>query len=46
MPTETVIVIAGVVAVFAVFAVVLAWIDFHTRDVRVPGATYFNQPPK
>jgi hypothetical protein len=38
MPTETVIVIAGIVLVFAVFAVTLAWADFYTRNYRTPGS--------
>jgi hypothetical protein len=27
---------------FAVFAVTLAWADYYARNVRVPGATYFD----
>ena len=42
MPTETVIFIASVVLMFAAFAVTLGWAAFYTRNVRVPGATYFN----
>ena len=38
MPTETAIVIAGIVVVFAVFAVALAWADFYTGNWRAPGA--------
>ena len=38
MPTETAIVIAGVVLAFAVFAIALAWADFYTRNYRAPGA--------
>jgi hypothetical protein len=44
MPTETAIIIAGIVLVFAVFAVSLAWADFYTRNVRTPEATYFHKP--
>src|SRR5450759_2921763 len=44
MPTETAIIIAGIVLVFAVFAVSLAWADFYTRNVRTPGTTYFHKP--
>jgi hypothetical protein len=44
MPTETAIIIAGIVLVFAVFAVSLAWADFYTRNVRTPGAAYFHEP--
>jgi len=44
MPTETAIIIAGIVLAFAVFAVSLAWADFYTRNVRTPGATYFHKP--
>jgi hypothetical protein len=35
MPTETAIVIAGIVLVFAV---ALAWADFYTRNYRAPSA--------
>jgi len=31
MPTETALVVAGIVAVFAIFALALAWADFRTR---------------
>lgn len=41
MPTETAIVIAGIVLVFAAFAIVLAWADFYTRNIRAPGAAQF-----
>jgi hypothetical protein len=41
MPTQSIIVIAGIISVFAVFAVTMAWVDYYTRDVRVPGARYF-----
>lgn len=34
MPTETIIVIAGIVAAFTLFAVVLAWADHRTRSVQ------------
>ncbi len=44
MPTETALVVAGVVCVFAVFAVVLAWVDHYCRGVRIPGAQYFDAP--
>jgi hypothetical protein len=40
MPTETAIVIAGIVLVFAVFAAALAWASFYTRNFRAPGAEY------
>jgi hypothetical protein len=36
MPTETTIVVAGIVLVFAVFAVTLAWADYRTRNFRAP----------
>jgi hypothetical protein len=42
MPTETAIVITGIVLVFIVFAVALGWAAFYTRNVRTPGATYFD----
>jgi len=38
MPTETAIVVAGIVLVFAVFAAALAWADYFTRDHRGPHA--------
>lgn len=44
MPTETVIVVAGIVLAFAAFAISLGWAAFYTRNVRVPGATYFDTP--
>ena len=37
MPTETAIVIAGIVLVFAV---TLAWASYYTRNYRAPGAQY------
>ena len=44
MPTETVIILAGIVVVFAVFGATLVWADYYTRNVRTPGATYFHDP--
>jgi hypothetical protein len=44
MPTETAITVAGIVLVFAVFAVTLAWADYYTRNFRAPGAAYFHEP--
>lgn len=44
MPTETAVIISGIVLMFAVFAVSLGWATFYTRNVRVPGATYFDAP--
>ena len=41
MPTETAIVIACIVLVFAVFAVSLAWADYYTRDFRAPDSKHF-----
>jgi len=38
MPTQTAIVIAGIVLVFGVFAVALAWVDYYARDYKSPGA--------
>jgi len=32
MPTETVTVVAGIVIVYAIFAVVLAWVDHRTTQ--------------
>jgi hypothetical protein len=31
MPTDTIIVVAGIVIAFAVFAIALAWADYQTR---------------
>lgn len=33
MPFEIAVVVAGIVLVFAIFAVVLAWGDYQTRKV-------------
>jgi hypothetical protein len=41
MPTETVIVIAGIVLAFAAFAVSLAWAGYYTRDYKAPGSQHF-----
>lgn len=38
MPTETIAVVAGIVMIFAVFAVTLAWADHYTRDFHAPDA--------
>jgi hypothetical protein len=46
MPTEAATVITGIVLVFAVFGISLAWIDFHTRYFRAPDATYFDSQTK
>ena len=37
MPTETAIVVAGIVLVFSAFAIGLAWASFYTRNFRAPG---------
>jgi hypothetical protein len=42
MPTETAITIAGIVLAFTVLAVAMAWAQYYTRNVRVPGASYFD----
>ena len=44
MPTETVILLAGIVMVFAAFAVTLAWADYYSRNFRSPGVAYFREP--
>ncbi len=41
MPTETAIVIAGIIAVFSVFALSLAWADYYTRGYRAPESKHF-----
>jgi hypothetical protein len=43
MPTETAIIVAGIVLAFGSFAVVLAWADYYTWNSRIPGATYFKE---
>jgi hypothetical protein len=43
MPTETAIIVAGIVLVFTVFAVTLAWTDYYARNFRAPGGTYFQE---
>jgi hypothetical protein len=46
MPSETAIVVAGIALVFGAFAVALAWANNYTRDVRTPGAQYFDEAAK
>jgi multisubunit Na+/H+ antiporter MnhC subunit len=41
MPIVTAIIIAGIVLVFAVFAISLAWADCYTRDYRAPDSKHF-----
>ena len=36
MPTETLIFVIVILAIFALFAGALGWADFYTRDVRKP----------
>jgi len=43
MPTQTVIVVAGIILVFAIFAMTMAWVDCYTRRVRTLGAQYFDK---
>ena len=38
MPIEVAVVVAGVVAVFTVFAIALAWADFQCGKPRLPGS--------
>jgi hypothetical protein len=38
MPTDTAIVITGIVIVFAMFAIALAWADFYTSKAKPPGS--------
>jgi len=38
MPTETAIVVAGIVLAFAVFSAALAWADYYTRNYHAPDA--------
>jgi hypothetical protein len=34
MPVDSMIVSAGVVAMFVLFAVVMVWADYRTRDLK------------
>ena len=43
MPTETAIIVAGIVLMFTVFVVTMAWADYYARNFRAPGATYFHE---
>ena len=36
MPTETAVVVAGIVLAFALFAIVLVWADRQTRNLQPP----------
>jgi hypothetical protein len=45
MPTETAIVVAGVVLMFAAFVIALAWAAYYTRNTLAPGAKDFRAPP-
>jgi hypothetical protein len=42
MPTETAIIVAGTVVIFAAFPIALGWAVFYSRNVRTPGASYFD----
>lgn len=42
MPTETAVIVTGIVLVFIVFVAAMGWAAFYTRGVRTPGATYFD----
>jgi hypothetical protein len=41
MPTETAIIVAGIVLMFSSLIIALAWADYYTRNTRTPGASYF-----
>jgi len=41
MPTDVAIAIVGIVAVFAGFALVLAWASYYTRDYHAPDSKHF-----
>jgi hypothetical protein len=43
MPTETAIIVAGIVLVFSAFAVGLAWADYYSLNCRTPSAAYFKE---
>jgi hypothetical protein len=38
MPKDIALIIAGIVAAFAVFAIALAWADHYSGKARKPGA--------
>ncbi|WJR80186.1 hypothetical protein [Bradyrhizobium sp. NP1] len=47
MPVSTMILLAGVVAMFAVFAGALAWAEAQTRNLTTgPAPADFTDPPK
>jgi len=37
MPTETIVVVAGIALAFIVFALALAWADNYTKNAGTPG---------
>jgi hypothetical protein len=39
-PTETAVIVAGIVLAFLVFMGALGWAVYYTRSVRTPGAVY------
>jgi hypothetical protein len=39
MPTQTAIVVLGIVLVFAAFAATLAWANFHARNSQAPSGS-------
>jgi len=43
MPTDTAIIVSGVVVMFVIFVAAMGWAAFYTRGVRTPGATYFDK---
>ena len=34
MPMDVAVIVAGIMAVFAAFAITLAWASFYTRNIR------------
>jgi hypothetical protein len=39
MPTETIIVVAGITLAFLIFALTLAWADSYTKNTKAPGSS-------
>ncbi len=47
MPVSTIVMLAGVVAVFAIFAAALAWAQLYTRDLNnTPAPAQVTDQPK
>ena len=43
MPSDVAMIVSGVVLMFVLFAGALMWASSYTRDVKTPGASYFDK---